>query len=621
MKKYLYLIFGISLALAIPVHAQNSSLWKFVGNLRPVVSTWRIDGPGGISGSSLTVSGLQSCSGIQTNANGVTSCVSGSSGNWSGTGALYSAFSNIFVNQSGDTMTGGLTIQNGTSHTPTGTALLNVRGVASGTTLYATTALRSSGSLSVDGSMSGYSLTVSNLVSCENVQSSAAGALSCNATDYITETELDTVAELETQITDVDTFYTEDTTVPVVDGGTGFNSCTDGGFVTGNGTNALTCNAVLADDEIYVGDGTTEPTASAIVECLSTEKIQYTDSGNSFSCVADATGSTGAAQGLTVVGASLALSSSISGSLLEFTTVSGTTVYGQQSLRSSGSLVWEGAGSGNSLYIAGTITTNGMDCTGCISATDLADDALDFVDFQDTLDLDANLTLNSAGFTFTGNADGHAAGDFVWVGDTDASLFYADASADRVGIGIAAPKAKLSVNGTMSGVALFVQSGSNIINGRLGINKSTPRTAIEAVGTISGSVLVSTRRSPQPICITTASGSAVTVGSGTYFGTIPIPYIMSGATIKDVRATSRTLGGTQATKFKLYNHTKAKRQYLNTALQIDNGEYTSDTAATAYTFGSSLDVSGNDELIWYVPQVGSSPAPTGVSLCVVFAIP
>lgn len=46
-------------------------------------------------------------------------------------------------------------------------------------------------------------------------------------------------------------------------GGTGFSSCTDGGFVLGSGTDPLTCTAVLADSEILVGDGTTDPVAES----------------------------------------------------------------------------------------------------------------------------------------------------------------------------------------------------------------------------------------------------------------------------------------------------------------------------------------------------------------------
>lgn len=56
-----------------------------------------------------------------------------------------------YVNVAGDTMTGVLVVQNGNTHSPTGTALINTRGTISGVTLYANTALRSSGSLVVEG--------------------------------------------------------------------------------------------------------------------------------------------------------------------------------------------------------------------------------------------------------------------------------------------------------------------------------------------------------------------------------------------------------------------------------------------------------------------------------------
>mgnify|MGYP001570880102 CR=1 FL=1 len=47
----------------------------------------------------------------------------------------------------------------------------------------------------------------------------------------------------------------------VANGGTGISSCTDGGVVLGSGTDPMTCTAVLADSEILVGDGTTDPVA------------------------------------------------------------------------------------------------------------------------------------------------------------------------------------------------------------------------------------------------------------------------------------------------------------------------------------------------------------------------
>jgi len=49
--------------------------------------------------------------------------------------------------------------------------------------------------------------------------------------------------------------------VGVSKGGTGATSLTDGGVLLGNGTSAVTVMAVLADGEMIVGDGTTDPVA------------------------------------------------------------------------------------------------------------------------------------------------------------------------------------------------------------------------------------------------------------------------------------------------------------------------------------------------------------------------
>lgn len=56
----------------------------------------------------------------------------GGGGAWSNTGSLQTYFDNRYVNTSGDTMTGVLALQNGTVHSATLTALLNVRGTMSG---------------------------------------------------------------------------------------------------------------------------------------------------------------------------------------------------------------------------------------------------------------------------------------------------------------------------------------------------------------------------------------------------------------------------------------------------------------------------------------------------------
>jgi hypothetical protein len=55
----------------------------------------------------------------------------------------------------------------------------------------------------------------------------------------------------------------EGTDVAVSHGGTGASSLTDGGILLGSGTSAITAMAVLADGEMIVGDGTTDPVAES----------------------------------------------------------------------------------------------------------------------------------------------------------------------------------------------------------------------------------------------------------------------------------------------------------------------------------------------------------------------
>ena len=55
----------------------------------------------------------------------------------------------------------------------------------------------------------------------------------------------------------------EGTDVADAHGGTGASSLTDGGVLLGSGTSAVTAMAVLADGELIVGDGTTDPVAES----------------------------------------------------------------------------------------------------------------------------------------------------------------------------------------------------------------------------------------------------------------------------------------------------------------------------------------------------------------------
>jgi cytoskeletal protein CcmA (bactofilin family) len=55
----------------------------------------------------------------------------------------------------------------------------------------------------------------------------------------------------------------EGTTVAVNQGGTGATSLTDGGVLLGSSTSAITAMSVLADSEMIVGDGSTDPVAES----------------------------------------------------------------------------------------------------------------------------------------------------------------------------------------------------------------------------------------------------------------------------------------------------------------------------------------------------------------------
>jgi len=52
-------------------------------------------------------------------------------------------------------------------------------------------------------------------------------------------------------------------TLPVGNGGTGATTLTDGGVLLGNGTGTVVAMSVLADSEMIVGDGTTDPVAES----------------------------------------------------------------------------------------------------------------------------------------------------------------------------------------------------------------------------------------------------------------------------------------------------------------------------------------------------------------------
>lgn len=91
-----------------------------------------------------------------------------------------------------------------------------------------------------------------------------------------------------------------------------------------------------------------------------------------------------------------------------------------------------------------------------------------------SLDASGNQYLYNGLF---GNLAGSATGDLNWQGDTNANLFWVDASADRVGIGTASPSVLFHVNG----VSLL--AGNSTIQGTIDV---TGNALLEADVTVDG---------------------------------------------------------------------------------------------------------------------------------------
>src|SRR3990167_3101655 len=99
MKKLSYLFVGLLLALPLIDYGQNSSLWKYVGTLQPVVSSWFVESPKGFSGGILSAANLKNCNTIDGTSTGMLICGTDDAGGGGGatTGSLLTYFDNRYV--------------------------------------------------------------------------------------------------------------------------------------------------------------------------------------------------------------------------------------------------------------------------------------------------------------------------------------------------------------------------------------------------------------------------------------------------------------------------------------------------------------------------------------------
>ena len=259
-------------------------------------------------------------------------------------------------------------------------------------------------------------------------------------------------------------------------------------------------------------------------------------------------------------------------------TVSGAVIHGEKSLTSSGTFVFEGAASGATLYLGGKLEGSGLvDC-------DLA---------TQTVAWDATTGRFSCG--------------------TDADTTY------TAGRGLGLNGTSLSLNLTITGSV--IQAATSLASsGTLVIEGAMSGASLQAT-TLSGTFIKSRyAHSPASVMIEVfGSGSAVTTGSGKV--SIPIPVTMSGFKLTDLYAEVGVAGVTNTTNIKLYNQSKAKRQFLTTQVTIDSAEVDTDTAATPFVINTAAnDVGAKDIIEMYIPQV-STTAPKGLKVYLIFTRP
>jgi len=170
------------------------------------------------------------------------------------------------------------------------------------------------------------------------------------------------------------------TDVPVTDGGTGASSLTDGGVLLGSGTSAVTAMAVLADSEMIVGDGTTDPVAESgatlrtSIGVGTTDDVQFAKITGSFF-----SGSNASFTSATIIGGT------ISG-ITDITVADGGT--GASSLTDGGVLLGSGTGAitamavlGDSEMIVGDGTTDPVAESGATLRTSIGVGTGDNVQF------------------------------------------------------------------------------------------------------------------------------------------------------------------------------------------------------------------------------------------------
>ncbi len=473
---------------------------------------------GTISGATLRGAGLASCNGstqklLYNNSTNKFEC--GTDLNTGGTstfgsGNVINVVEGRYVNTSGDTMTGALTINvtNGLS----ATLGLKVLNAFSGAVVHAEKTLTSSGGLVWEGAASGSSLTLgtslrgAGLTDCTGgnklLWDSASGRFSCGV-DQSAGSGLDQNSADARYVNQSGDTMTGLLTINLAASAVGldvkqagwFNSIHSTGSILSKGTlsgvnliisgvssfsgastfkNNLTVKGTLSGQTLQIANNASISGALLIKGNLATKsnlsgsalfgmglgdcsnsttsKLIYNNSTGKFSCASDIDTNTtySAGQGLTTNGTNFSLSSALSGTSLRlFGTLTGNILHAEKTLTSSGTLTIEGAMSGASLYVATSI--NGAGLTDCDAATQTLNWDSTTGRFSCGTDSDTTytagqgLTTNGTNFSLSSALSGTSLKLF---GTLTGNILHAEKTLTSSGT--------LTIEGAMSGASLYV---------------------------------------------------------------------------------------------------------------------------------------------------------------------
>ena len=281
-----------------------------------------------------------------------------------------------------------------------------------------------------------------------------------------------------------------------------------------------------------------------------------------LTCGTDGGGSVVAGQGITVSGDVVSLSTSFSGTALEIIgTASGRILHAQDSLTSSGTLVWEGSASGASLWVS---SFEGAGLTDCDASTSkvIWDDTNN--KFSCSTDLNTGTTYTAAqGITLASNAfslsTAFSGTSLEIIGTASGRILHAQDSLRSSGSLIvdgtsvyfnsfANCTALETVNGLLTcgtdGGSVVAGQGITVSGDVVSLSTSFSGTALEIIGTASGRILHAQD-------ILRSSGTLIVQSTGLIKGNLSTRGTLSGAALTIMNGNSYFLGnlgiGTTAT--------------------------------------------------------------------------